>query len=613
MRLAKTNWMLALLTGVSLVAAGNVAANNLSHFQTIANTDMVVAGVGGLRDQTSGLITLPAFSGTPTKAYLYWQGPTSSTDSGANGSIFVNGTLVVGTNVGFSHDNNWGFVNSQAYRADVTSLIVGTSYQLTGFVPANTNGASLIVFFNDGDAANNRNVMLFDGNDSNQSSEFDGPGWSATLSGIDYGSGAAAIQLHVSDGQDFDGDGSDSIDHAVNLNATTLVAAGPTFQGSSVPSANNGPTGNGSLWDIRTFDIPSSLLSPGPNTLSLTTGPGGDDALSLVVVAVILPVPLDSDVDGIPNATDNCPDFYNPDQADKDGDGTGDACDSCPNEFGSTCSYFETLVVPDSVPQGAPLLVTATFRNDSGAPILTFAPDCYNTYFELSDGGGILPPTYRRRKAYAIPDELITIEDDGETSVTCDLSKMFDVSVLKPGTYSVQATYSNFIRDPDLDDQGVCANSPCSNIWIGSKTSETQEVTIDPLLGDLSLQGVNIDIQPGTFPNDWKCRNTNANIPVGLLSSATFDATTVNVNDVRFGKSGTDAAELHRKGGLAVSHVAADLNGDGLLDRIFHFNAKDTGFSCEDIPSDQTQTTVFGYLKVLETLFAGADSLLIKR
>jgi hypothetical protein len=39
---------------------------------------------------------------------------------------------------------------------------------------------------------------------------------------------------------------------------------------------------------------------------------------------------LDTDTDGIPDASDNCPATPNPDQADADGDGFGDACDSCP-------------------------------------------------------------------------------------------------------------------------------------------------------------------------------------------------------------------------------------------------------------------------------------------
>jgi hypothetical protein len=39
--------------------------------------------------------------------------------------------------------------------------------------------------------------------------------------------------------------------------------------------------------------------------------------------------PVDSDVDGVPDSRDNCPDAYNPDQFDSDGDGIGDACDNC--------------------------------------------------------------------------------------------------------------------------------------------------------------------------------------------------------------------------------------------------------------------------------------------
>ncbi len=56
----------------------------------------------------------------------------------------------------------------------------------------------------------------------------------------------------------------------------------------------------------------------------------------------------DSDGDGIPNASDNCPTIFNPirpmddgKQADADGDGQGDACDPCPLDADTTtCTTF---------------------------------------------------------------------------------------------------------------------------------------------------------------------------------------------------------------------------------------------------------------------------------
>lgn len=56
----------------------------------------------------------------------------------------------------------------------------------------------------------------------------------------------------------------------------------------------------------------------------------------------------DSDGDGVPNASDNCPAVFNPirpldgtKQADFDGDGEGDACDVCPAVSGVTCAVID--------------------------------------------------------------------------------------------------------------------------------------------------------------------------------------------------------------------------------------------------------------------------------
>src|SRR4029078_12737309 len=45
---------------------------------------------------------------------------------------------------------------------------------------------------------------------------------------------------------------------------------------------------------------------------------------------VIAAAPKDTDKDGVPDASDNCPEVANADQKDSDGDKVGDACDILP-------------------------------------------------------------------------------------------------------------------------------------------------------------------------------------------------------------------------------------------------------------------------------------------
>ena len=256
-------------------------ANEISLNETQFDTDYTSAGVGGLRGTGNGDISLTGVSGSVTQAYLYWHGPTNSSDPAFNANISLDGTSISGTNIGFSDDNFWGQENSQAYRADVTALISGDgTYSLTGFAPANSNGASLVVFFDDGDDSNNQDVVSFDGNDANFANAFDADGWDVTLSGINYVSGMASLSMSVSDGQDF-GLGNDG-DFFLNG-----VLFNPVFDGSSVPRTSGSMVENGGLWDIFNFDI-TSFLTPGLNTLNLTHT-GLSDALSAIHFAVLLP------------------------------------------------------------------------------------------------------------------------------------------------------------------------------------------------------------------------------------------------------------------------------------------------------------------------------------
>ena len=278
-------------------ALANQVGSSATNTMTVYDTDFVSAGFGGMRGNGVGTITLAGVSGTITKALLYWHGPTNSADPTVNAAVTFADHSVTGTNIGSSGDNCWGFTNSQAYRADVTSFVsvATTSYSLSNFTKtpeeittAEINGVSLLVFFDDGNPANNRDIVLLDGNDSNTTNTSDAAGWSATLSGINYSSGSASLQFHVSDGQH----GASFTDAPVIYTPTggdsaTLATpdeSGEIFRGDSVPRASADST-NGGLWDIKTFDI---TLSPGLNGFTITTD-YLQDCLSLVVLAVNLP------------------------------------------------------------------------------------------------------------------------------------------------------------------------------------------------------------------------------------------------------------------------------------------------------------------------------------
>lgn len=277
----------SVLTLFALLApVPQASASDIAYLETVYGTDYVAAGVAGLRTVGSGDITLAGVSGSVTRAYLFWSVLSNDLDPNVAADVFVNGSPVSGTNIGFSDDNCWGSDHSQAYRADVTDLVIATGngvYELTGFASggsADSNGASLVVFFDDGDTTNDRDIVMFEGNDSNINNTWDADGWNVTLAGIEYDSGTASLHLHVADGQSFP-------DDALILNLAELEPTGPIFSGDSVPSDNNGPGNNGALWDIKSWDV-TTYLSPGPNTLELTSGVASD-CLGLIVAVIDLP------------------------------------------------------------------------------------------------------------------------------------------------------------------------------------------------------------------------------------------------------------------------------------------------------------------------------------
>lgn len=78
-------------------------------------------------------------------------------------------------------------------------------------------------------------------------------------------------------------------------------------------------------WLLVTVCAGACSSSPNHNAPDSGNGSGGD--------AGIVDPHKDTDGDGIPDISDNCPAIANADQHDHDGDGRGDVCDVCPHLF----------------------------------------------------------------------------------------------------------------------------------------------------------------------------------------------------------------------------------------------------------------------------------------
>jgi hypothetical protein len=264
---------------------------------SVTKTDVAESGFGGMRAVPSGgdgtgTITV---SGIPigasiTKAFLWWNGPTNSTDPTANAAVTFNGTSVTGTNIGISGDNNWGFQNTQSYRADVTSLVTGDgSYSLAGFVKPggiDINGVGLMVFYRNGTTSDDRNVVLWNGNDSNCLTGGTPESWDETINDVPYQGGTASLDFIVGDGQSF-------TDNEVDINGLPFILEGQIFDGDSTPRPGDStpPFAADSLWDVKSFTGLESFLPAASNDLHVTmTTTSAHDCLSLVVAAANVPV-----------------------------------------------------------------------------------------------------------------------------------------------------------------------------------------------------------------------------------------------------------------------------------------------------------------------------------
>jgi hypothetical protein len=112
-----------------------------------------------------------------------------------------------------------------------------------------------------------------------------------------------------------------------------------------------------------------------------------------------------------------------------------------------------------------------------------------------------------------------------------------------------------------------------------------REYALSAVVSERVVQAVEIDIKPGSDSNSINPKSRGV-IPVSILTTEDFDATTVDPLSVEFGPTG--AIEGHGRG-----HIE-DIDGDGDFDLMLHFRTEETGIQCGDISASLTGATFGG-------------------
>ncbi|WP_455212390.1 pre-peptidase C-terminal domain-containing protein, partial [Kaarinaea lacus] len=104
-----------------------------------------------------------------------------------------------------------------------------------------------------------------------------------------------------------------------------------------------------------------------------------------------------------------------------------------------------------------------------------------------------------------------------------------------------------------------------------------------------SMMQISVDVKPGN-EDDWAPINpkSRGKVPVALLSSSSFDAMTVEISTLTFGATGDEDSLSH------CNKRGKDVNGDGMLDMLCHFNNQDAGFNNESLQRIVRRRTALG-------------------
>jgi hypothetical protein len=252
---------------------------------------------------------------------------------------------------------------------------------------------------------------------------------------------------------------------------------------------------------------------------------------------------------------------------DGDGDLVPDDVDDCPTFANdSRCNFSGSMTTSGD----SPFLLDLVFTNNTGQDITSVAPSCNNSTINIvvkKSTGEVVSTVHPHGPAVILAPlghpqtDAVKTPDGGVLRVKCDARRRIPAALHSQlvGGFLIEATYGSFFQAPPeivtLDNVFIKANP----------------ITV-------TVHDVTIDIKPGASPNSINLGSSS--VPVAILSSAAFDARTVDPFTV------TLAGARVRLKGKAQTPMASfeDINGDGRLDLVVHV-------STEALQVTETSTT----------------------
>lgn len=179
--------------------------------------------------------------------------------------------------------------------------------------------------------------------------------------------------------------------------------------------------------------------------------------------------------------------------------------------------------------------------------------------------------------------EPATVKRVGAFTTTPDRNKncweFYDSSGISLGAQCAQMSPWYPATNIDFTGGAYCRGFSHVDIYSISVPYEVDLLAFSDVLPEGCVTPVDIDIKPGSDPNSININNKGV-IPVAILTTDDFDAADVNADTIKFGLG--DASSVH-------SGHLEDVDSDGDIDLVLHFNTQDAG-----IGADDTQATLTG-------------------